>query len=417
MGISLELENFTKLVEMVPFDPIFLNDLSTVTQAEQEYVDRITMTTYTKTDVFTNQPTCECQETSGGYNLGIICHKCGTAVVEQFYQELSPRVWIRSPKGVAPLTNPMVFNMLRLHFVKGKFNFIEWLCNTDYQVPDVIPEEELQILRKYSVQRGYNNFVNNFDRYFEVLCSLKLKDSSKLKELLSIQKDCIFSNVIPLPNKALLIQEDTAVGGFIDEMVVDIVDAIKTIRSIDTPLAMMTVRQKENRTVKTLLKISQYYYNTYHEMLAKKLGLIRKHIFGNRCNFSGRAVISSNTGTHKYDELLIGWCHGVTMFNLHLTNKLMMRGFTPNECTGFLQEHTYKYHPLLDKLFDELFNEARDKCFYCILVRNPTLGRGSTQRMRIPAIKKDPSDITYTLPIMNTVSYNADKIESPLSQQ
>lgn len=410
MGVSLELENFTKLIEKLPFDPIFLNDLSTVTVAEEEYINRITMTTYTKTDVFMNQPSCECGEITGAYNIGIFCPGCRTTVSEQFIQDLYPKVWIRNPKGVAPLFNPMVWNMLTKHFVKGKFQIVSWLCNTDYQAPDERPEEELQELDRLGVQRGYNNFVNNFDGYFDALCSLRhFRDDGGLRELLSTYKDCVLSNWIPLPNKAMLIQEDTAVGGFIDDMVVDIIDAIKTIRSIDTPLTVMTVRQRENRTVKTLTKISDYYFRTYHEMLAKKPGLIRKHIFGNRCNLSGRAVISSNTGEHAYDELLIGWCHGVTLFSLHLTNKLMKRGYTPNECTELLQSHTYRWHPLIDELFNELFAEARDKCFYCVFVRNPTLGSGSTQRLRMPNVKRDPSDITYSLSILDTVPFNADQ--------
>lgn len=409
MGISLELENFTKLIEQIPFDPIFLNDLSSVTTAEKEYIDRLTMTTYTKTDVFSNRPSCECGRTTDGANLGSICRNCGTVVSELFSQDLYPRVWIRNPKGVAPLINPMVWTMLTKHFEKGKFNLVEWLCNTDYQPLGDRPHDELEELARLGVQRGYNNFVNNFEMYFDALSSLRGFRNDDLRTLLDKYRDCVFSNYIPLPNKALLIHEDTAVGGFIDDMVIDIVDAIKTIRSIDTPLTVMSTRQKENRTVKTISKIAGYYYRTYHEMLAKKPGLIRKHIFGTRCNWAGRAVISSNTDDHKYDEILIGWCQGITLFALHLKNKLFKRGYSPNESTELLQAHTKRYSPLIAELFDELFAEARDKCFYCMFVRNPTLGRGSTQRMRIPNVKRDPTDITFSLSILSVVGYNADE--------
>ena len=132
-------------------------------------------------------------------------------------------------------------------------------------------------------------------------------------------------------------------------------------------------------------------------------------MFGTRVHFSSRAVISSNTGVHKYDELWIGWGHGVTMLGLHLTNKLMRQhGMSPNQAEALLKEYTAKYHPLLDQLFQELINESRDKGLWCIFERNPSLSRASTQRMKITRIKTDPNDPTITLSILAVKGFNAD---------
>lgn len=412
MGVCLELVNFNRLIAEAPGVPIILNDLESVTEEDRARISTLTTTVYQQTDVFSNQPSCECGNVMGGFNLGVTCPICRTEVTEMFSQDLTPRIWIRSPQHVAALINPMVWTMLKLKFTKVGFSLVEWLCNTDYQPSGTRPNLEIEELMSMGVERGYNNFVKNFDEYFDKLCSIKhfaKKHDDDLKTLIRTQRDCVFSQFIPLPNKAMLIRENTNVGNYIDPMVLSILDAIRTIVSIDTKMSSYTLRQKENRTIKTIDKLSAYYYDSYHSLIAKKPGLIRKHIFGTRCHFSSRAVISSNTKEHAYDELHLAWGQGVTMFKIHLMNKLMRRGYTPNEGTSLLQEYTAKYHPLLDELFNELFAEAKDNSFYCIFVRNPSLTRGSTQRMRITKIKTDPNDITITLSILSVKGFNADQ--------
>lgn len=371
MGISLELVNFTKLLEQSTVEPIILNDLASITSEDRERIAKLTTTVYEQTDVFANQPSCECGKIMGGFNLNVFCPSCRTSVTERFSQELEPRVWLRNPHGVAPLINPMIWTMLSEKFTKSGFNLVEWLCNTDYRPNGNRPNYEIEELAEMGLQRGYNNFVFNFDQYFECLCNVKhfaKKKDDELKKLINSQRDCVFSSHLPLVNKALLIQEKTNVGAYIDPMVLKIIDAVRTISSIDMPMTSYSQKQKENRTIKTIIKLADYYYESYHSLFAKKPGLIRKHVFGTRAHFSSRAVISSNTGKHEYDELHISWGQGVTIFKVHLMNKLLRRGYTPNEATSLLQEYTVKYGSLLDELFQELFTEAKNHSFACIFV-------------------------------------------------
>jgi hypothetical protein len=303
--------------------------------------------------------------------------------------------------------------MLSKKFSKSSFNFIEWICNTDYHPTSNRPVElgELSFL---GIERGYNNFVKNFDAYIKILAGLKrfrMKkgEDDQLLQLLTEQRDCIFSQYLPLPNKTLMVVEDTKVGQFVDPLVTGAVDAIRTISSIDSPLANFTLRQKENRTAKTISMLAAFYYNAYSEIFSQKNGLFRKHIFGTRNHFSARAVITSNTKAHRYDELHIAWGHGVTMMRMHLTNKLMRRGYTPNQVSSLLQEHTVKYSPLLDELFHELIDESPQKGLACIFSRNPSLARGSTQRMFITKVKTDVEDPTITLSILSVKMFNASE--------
>lgn len=412
MGIHSRLTNFNELAANVPGELIVLNDLEGVTSDDRKRIEQLTTSVFNQTDVFSNEPHCECARITGGYNVGIICPVCRTPVQEIFSKELVPRVWLRNPNGVALLMNPLVWTMLSSTFTISGFNVIEWLCNTDYVPPGNAPNVELEELREMGVLRGYNSFVNHFFQILECLFTLKKfarHRGGHLHKLLQEQRECIFSTHLPLPNKALLIKEDTNVGSFIDEMVVSIINAIHMIRSIDTKTSTFTVRQKENRTVKTLVELSGFYYDNYHHFFARKQGLIRRNVCGTRGHWTSRAVISSNTGPHEYDELWLSWGQAVTLLSVHLKNKLFARGYTPNEAAEMLYRYTNTYHPLIDQLMQELIAETPNhRGFSGIFVRNPSLSRASTERMRVTRAKKDPNDQTTSLSILSVKGYNAD---------
>ena len=274
MGVHLKLVNFDKLIAESKVEPIILNELSSVTEADKERIDRLTTTVYDNVDVFSNEPACECGTIRGGYNLHVVCTVCNTPVLEPFAEGLENRVWLRAPKGVDMMMNPVVWLILSRRFHKSGFNLLEWLCNTDYQPTGDRPGSSLEELQAQGIDRGFNNFVRNFDKTFEAMLALKhfrrnTRDD-QLRTLITMYRDCVFSRHIPLPNKALLILENTQVGRFIDPTVPEIIDAIRTISSIDTAINTLNVRQRENRAVKAIIKLGDYYYKVFAEQLAKK---------------------------------------------------------------------------------------------------------------------------------------------------
>ncbi len=373
MGINLKLVNFNKLFNNNGNVPIIINDLSSSTEEDKVKLNHLISTTYKDTDLFSNEPSCECGEIKSGYNQGVMCRNCNTPVSEKFNKNIEPIIWFRAPIGVNKLINPIVWIMLKNTFTKNGFSFINWLTNTDYQ--SVVKPPELLELQGMGAIRGYNNFVDNFDTYIEYLFNIKYfknKDNS-LKQLLISHKDCVFSDYLPLPNKSILLIEDTKVGVYVDPLIVGAIDAIRTVTSIDNSPNKFTVRQKENRISKTIDALSSFYYKLYQEVLAGKNGLFRKHIFGSRQNFTTRAVISSNTKQHEYDELHLAWGHACTMLKIHITNKLInQHHYTPNDANFFIQYCTTNYHPLMDKIFHELIEESPEKGIPVTYGRNPS---------------------------------------------
>lgn len=326
--------------------------------------------------------------------------------------DLEPLLWIRAPTGVISLMNPLVWTMLNEKFTKSSFSIIQWLCDTTYKPQVKIPVIMEDVLN-LGIARGWNNFVSNFDSIIAALFEIKGFRAKKgipdpLEILLKQSRDCVFSQFLPLPNRSLLVIEETNTGTYADPIITGAVDAIRTMVGIDSILSNHTVRMKENRTVKTISQLAEFYDELAKNTLAKKEGIFRKHIFGTRSHFSFRGVISSLTEKHNYDEIHIPWGIGISVFRIHLVNKLFKLGYTPNNAIGFLNEHAQKYHPLLDQLFNELISESPAPGPNCIMQRNPSLERGSAQSVYITKVKTDPNIPTVSMSILTVKGLNAD---------
>lgn len=404
MGIYISALNFNEKFHQLRTPPIIINDVMDYSIEEKQKLNDIIFTTYSN-DLMSNIPTCECGSVTGQYNLGIVCENCNTLVSEN-QGDLESFVWMRVPNGLKALINPTVWIMICEHFTKDNFNIIAWLADrnykSDYKTPDIIT-----IIEGYGFKRGLNYFVENFDTIMAAL--FQLKPSEYLESFLRIYRDCIFSQYIPLPNKMLLVVEENNAGIFVDKIVTDGIDAIRTLVGIDSPLTNYSVQVKENRTIKCIDKLAEFYLNYYKTTFAQKEGIFRKHIFGSRSHFSFRTVISSITEPHHYEDIYIPWAVGVNVLKIHLTNKLLKQGMTPNEINGFLFEHTTKYHPRLDQLFQELIAESPNgEGIPCVFVRNPSLQRGSAQRFKITRVKTDVAIHTTSLSILAVRALNAD---------
>lgn len=413
MGALLRIQSHQEMFKANPVTPIVLNDLENITEEEKQNVDRLISSNF-ETDLLSNEPSCECKRIKGGYNEGIFCNECKTYVQEPFEKELNPIVWLRSPNGVEKLMSPLLISMLTSRFTAEGFSLIEWLIHTKY-APNINRPEEAQMLLDAGIERGYNYFVQNFDRILETLYSFKRfkpkkGEEDKLLTLIQKERKDLFSTHIPIVNKSLLVIETTDVGIWVDASVVQVVDAIRTVIGIDSKYCTFNVREKENRTAKTLLMLSEYYTDVMHEQMSPKSGLFRKSWAGWRNHFSMRCVISSLTDPHKYDELKLPWAPTIAMLKLHLMAKLMNSdefNYTPNEATALLYEATYKYDPLVHRLLKELIAEAPGGHLVVTLNRNPSLTRGSIQTFNIWEIKTNPADYTISLPIITVKQFNA----------
>lgn len=410
MAVYQELIDFNESFRFLKKTPIIVNDLPSDTMQAKNYINSIVTSQFTQ-DMISLLPTCSCGITKGEFNTGVVCEMCQTEVISNIEDDIEPLIWFRKPEGVVGLVNPMVLMLLSKKFTKSGYNIIQWLCDTTYRTKVKQPPI-LHKLTELGIPRGYNNFILNFDQIIGILFSLKEFGHrngvvTPLETLILSNKDKIFSDYIPFPNKSLLVIEKTNSGIYIDNMIVKGIDTIESLISIDKDFYDQNPKVKENRTAKAMFKLINF-YELFFKSTGAKEGHFRRHIFGFRTNFSFRCVATSLTGKHKYDEIEVPWCVAVTVFRPHIVNKLLKYGMDLNSIIGLIYGHVNKYHPKLNEVINELIQESPDKGIYVLLNRNPTLLSGSIIRVKVTKFKTDPNDNTVGISILAVKSLNCD---------
>lgn len=373
MPIYQQLVNFTEMFHQLREPPIIINDLPNSTEEERDYITQL-ITTHYNSDMLSILPSCRCGKTKGEYEIGSLCAYCKTPVKSHISEDIEPLVWFRRPIGVAPLINPHIYIMLRNRFRRSGFEVLDWLTDTTFSTNSKQPAV-LKTILNAGVQRGYNNFINNFDFIMGVMFSIKdykLKKGKRdyLRELIALNRGQLFSDYIPLPNKSLLVIENNNLGRYADNSMVMAIDVIRMITSIDRRFSEHNVILRENRTAKAITRLGDFYEAFVSKNMSPKPGLFRKHIFGSRSHFSFRAVITSLTDRHAYDEIHVPWGIGVTVLRDHLLAKMMRMGYALNDAIGMLHGHVHNYNEMLDQLLKEIIAESPDSSLIAILQRN-----------------------------------------------
>ncbi len=411
MPIFQKLINLDEKYNNLKYEPVLINDLENKTEEEREHINNSISTCYTS-DNMSLIPSCQCGVTKGTYSLNTKCPTCDTEVVSDSESDISSLLWVRKPLGVLKFINPIVLIMLKDRFTKSGLNVMSYLMDTSYKLKSNSRTATTLLLAVENLQlgRGYNNFIDNFDVIIEKLFAMKefrlkygIDDS--LYRLLHRDRDKLFADNLPLPNKSLLIIERTHFGVISDKIALKAIDAIQMMVGIDEMDVSRNI-VRENRTFRALDKLCEYYNDFFKEKLNKKRRIFRGHVYGTRTNFSARMVITNLMGKHDYNEVHIPWGVGLILFRPHLINKLSKLGLSHNAAISRIFSSINKYDEILNGLLEE-FYLTYGPTYVCI-GRNPSLLQGSILRMKIGNIKKDVKDTTMGIPIGVCNSLNAD---------
>lgn len=353
-----------------------INNLPIATEDDKERIRELTITQL-KSDSLSTVPICSprcAKPIRGRWALGKKCPTCGNLVTAVMDNRIKSDLWFTAPKGVEALINPVIINMLGSYFTKSYCNMILWLTDGGYTPGGRIPSELLK-LQEYKFERNLNFFVQNFDEIFEVLCSIMdekpKKTFAKLREFIQNNREVIFPKAIPLMSKTMLIADKTNVGIFMEESVENVLDTIYHLVSIDRDFHDKRPEVVMNRTARQLGRLAKFYHDYAGTNMQKKHSHMRRGLYGHRNIFSGRGVISSDTGNHRHDELGMPWRIAVPIFQHHLVGMLMKKGFRQNHALKIVMDHVNVYstrmHGMLDDLFGQFYGGRGPSC---ILHRN-----------------------------------------------
>lgn len=361
MGIFGRSVNFDNLIAEQEHPPVIVNDLDISVPEDRRLLEKLMMTNY-QGPTFSMEPTCECGELKGGDKRGKTCPSCHTEVLPHTERKIQSELWIRRPDSVRKLINPFIFAVLQNAFNSRGVDVMRWLIDRTYQV-DSEEFESTRELKKLGVKRGLNFFVDNFDDIMKILYDGRLFPRNDVRDeiprFVEMVREDIFTDYLPIPNKISFVTERSATGKYAEiEKIGTALDAVNTICSLKTRLEVPSRQVEENAAVKAILNLVDFYERQVKEVQGKKEGFWRKLIFGTRMPFSGRAVITSLTEPHDYDELHVPWGLFIVMYRFHIENKLFKRGYTPNQAKGFISRCIREWNPIMREVIDELLAES-----------------------------------------------------------
>ena len=420
-GVYVELIDHNAMYEAIADRAVIINDFNVRDEADNQALNKLLYIEY-EGDMLDTKPSCDCGNLHSEHNRNMRCSQCGTIVTSVTETTLESTLWIRAPEGIRSLISPQAWSILNATFKYKGVALIHYLCDPGYKPITMAGrraltnDSKIVELNNFGWKRSINFFIENFDMVIKTLFDMKfIKPMRKMllvEEFIAENKDKFFPQYLPIPNRAVFITEKTQLGQnslkYVDHVMYHGIDAVRTLMSIYSSISPITQRIKELRTVKVINEFSQYYNSYLKENVASKPGMWRKQVFGARLDRSGRAVITSLTVPHKYDELHLPWGLSVMMFKTHITNKLLKRNFTPNECEEFIMKNTKTYHPIMDDIFKELISESPGGRIPAVIQRNPTLERGSAQLMHISKIKTNPKIYSISISILAIKAMGAD---------
>lgn len=419
-GLYLEIEDFDALYEQNAESVLLVNNFDTRDEEDVKMMNQLLLTEF-RTDVLDTQPSCVCQKHKGEPKRGWICDNCGTEVVAVTERPMESILWARVPDGVSSFFSPRAWSVLSNAFRYRGIDMLRYVSDPSYTIKNKKAEDDpvIQKLKAMKWKRSYNNMVDNFDTIIDYLLNAKIVKPAANRRMLEMfileNKSKFFPKYIPILNKNLFISEITSLGTWVDRVIFPAIDMVRDTASLEHGALKVTQQVKENRIVKVIAQLADFYHEYTRENMSGKPGMYRRQIFGLRMDYTTRCVISSIHGNHTYDEIHVPWGVGLMTFKIHILNKLCRRGFSPNEADQLIMKNVTRYHPLLDEVMLELLAEAPGRGPKILFQRNPSLLRGSAQLLTITRIKgcggrawEIEADSTISLSVLVLKAYGAD---------
>lgn len=410
MGVSLQCVDHDEVFLNLQYEPLMVNTLDTSTPEKLIEFKRHIYSHYNNSDTIEESAACACKKITDVEKIGTYCEDCHTKVEGSNERPIVPSMWMEAPEGVTSLISPHLWIILDSNTTTKEFNFLRYLTDTKYKfVYERLSSKEtkrkVDRLLEKNFERGLNAFIRDFDQIIDFFFTANIIDKNKaeLAAFIHNNKGCFFPRYLPLPSKVCMVVESTTSGTYIDKPILLAVDAALSIASINSSSFKLKPIEIQNVAAQSIATISQFHQIYDKERLARKPGLIRRHVLASSLYLTGRNVITSISKPHSYDQLELPWGMAVQLFKYHIMSKLFRRGMTANEAMAVVYQNVLNDvpNPLLVEIFDELIaNSNGGRGPACIFGRNPTLQRGSTQMFYIGTIKKNTRDNTISMSVL-----------------
>lgn len=415
MPVIQEVADLERVHDTLSNPPIYLNDLPSATEADRIHIRDLIASRFSG-DMFSLLPSCMCGACKGEHyhQQNHVCPHCQHPVVSQITQSIESQVWIRQPDGCEPLLNPQVMAVLMERFKKAGVNVIQYIIDPTYSLGNRKVTPLIRRVQELFPRRGYNYFVQNYDEILQTLLSMgelrKTRASAPdpHREFLYANRHLTFTRYLPVPNRSLLYFEEAAVGKYVYDSILDAIDVLSTLASIDRDYYDQRPEQKANRTGKCLLRLAEFYRKYRSDYIGRKQGMIRKQLLASRATWTGRMVVTALCGPHKSDQIVIPWIVAIGVWQHHIAAELMSR-MPLNMVHGKIRRAMRIYDPEIAMIMQSFIDEAKHSYdgVPVIVSRPPKLLQSSAVRCYIIGFTHDPTELTMQVSARLCPSLNA----------
>lgn len=437
-----DFEDFDKEHDASIVNPIYLNDYDFYLTEDREKVANLLRKVFDK-DTYDTIATCDpnCNNLRGNYLIGskISCNKCGNYVTRKTLNEIIPEAWIRCPTGVDRFINPGIYRTFLRNF-KTQTPVIEiftYLLDDKYRREMKrertngalsIDKEIKSIGMGYGINEVYKHFeefignlLNNNTKHLRCNISKNARLRAEYTEFYLKYKDVIFCKYIPCSNSLLSIIEKNGNYNYlntkqlkVNEVYQSIADTKDAIYNEDgMPLILPEdIQENIDIVLRNIVLLSTLKSANLKDELFAKKGKIRRSVISGTIALSGRNIITSITGVHNQNKVVVPWIMAIPILELHILNHLYRNGYSPKKASELFHKTYYERTPIIDNF---LYQHEKNHDILGQLGRHPSIQYLSARTFFIE-INRDLEDESLRLPILTASPFCA-KIIGPLDEK
>ena len=378
-----DFEDYDYLHDTSTLEPVYLNDFDFNLEEDRERLGKLTRMDFSG-NTFDTVATCGCGELRGNYLLGSerTCNKCGDKVERFLERGEDVKLWLRKPEGVKAFLNIGFYNTF-FSSLKIKdpntISLVEYFVNPIYRKQeDKRKTRTIYTLKNILTDLGINeinlnSFYDNCDllmEYFLIGPGKKYsglgRKSEDMYRIYQKYRHVAFCNYIKVPNRYSTIIE--RVGNKEVYCAEGQLETTQLYYAIAETLESSQFHQLNEKEVlrnvesvgKNLVKLSvQYAKFNNPTLLFKKKAMSRKHVCSGSFPFTGRSIITSQTGIMNPGVLVIPWRMAIAIMKIHIQNTFYRQGLTPWKALRKLNMAAYKVDSDIDAIFERIEKERK----------------------------------------------------------
>ena len=423
--LYIDFEDFDYLHDTSRLKPVYLNDFDFNIQEDRDTLARLTRMEFNG-NLFETVARCTCGKLRGNYRLkqGKACDVCGD-VPELFLDKgEDTRLWLRCPEGVTAFINIGFFTTFfnKVGIGSPKVCVPRYFIDPVYRAQVNKQKNTTQVLLRNMLEELQITQIdlNTFHERCDDLMHWMLIGNGKrhcttshegvlLMDVYQKNRHLAFCKYIKVPNRYATVLEKAGKEIYSyshQPETAKLYFAIADTKRSNQVVKLSQVDLKKNVAIvgKTLVNLADQYRKINNpKALFGKPAINRKHVASGALPFTGRSVITSQTGIINPDELLVPWKMCLSMLEYHITSFLYRR-HTPYEAIRRINQAAYNIDPLIDEFFTDL--EVNRKCVI-EAGRNPSIEYLSLRAFFL-RINRDLEDESIKIPILAVKEANAD---------